>query len=110
VAPDRWQQVGYVGVDAGLVILADPCYLADGKGPLANWGAFCDRLDAAEYFAGGDGPDAWTYQVDEPGVTGVVVRSGYGDGRYPVYVRRDADGLPVAAMVVFDDERPEVAE
>ena len=104
----RWEAAGTCGVDAGLLMLCDPCYVLHRRreehagivvreGLLdpcfgATWSDFCDRL------------------VERPGVTqfqgqgwtSAVVISGFGgDGRYPVSIARDSRGLVVAVMVDF---------
>jgi len=81
--------VGYCDVDAGLIMIGDPCYASvDGKDDsesrhqIHDWNEFC----------------AWIHNDDEPFLFkaiphlagheggGVVVSSGFGDGSYPVYV------------------------
>lgn len=96
----KWERVGVVGVDAGLVWLGDPCYILHTKKPEAigkDWGDFARSLDR--------GADAqqMNYDKGHPGL-GVVVTSGYGDGTYPVEVRRLADGTIAEARIVFVGE------
>lgn len=99
------EQVGVMGVDAGLCWVGDPCYCvtpdADSH-PAKTWKEFCDKIGTAD-----------TMQFDfANGVKGlgVCVSTGYGDGCYPVYVRRAADGRIDSVEVVFIDEDREQAD
>ena len=98
-----WERVGVVGVDAGLIWLGDPCYVLHGEKPKAigrDWGDFVKKLDL------GLGNDAMQMNYDKghPGL-GVIVTSGYGDGEYPVEVRRLEDGTIAEVRVVFVREQ-----
>ena len=81
-----WQLVGNIGVDAGMIWLGDPCYLSDGKGPLQDWDAFCDKLQKMGRENGSP------RRVYDFGITGVAVSSGFGDGSYNVYVKYSNEG------------------
>lgn len=98
-----WERVGVVGVDAGLVWLGDPCYVLHGEKPKAigrDWGDFVKKLDLGL----GNDTMQMNYDKGHPGL-GVVVVSGYGDGTYPVEVRRAKDGTVAEVRVVFlEDE------
>ena len=103
-----FELAGYCGVDSGQILFTDPCYLDEWKGhhkelnidynddppqkkrPYSYEGACNATL--SEFKAG---------QLDE-GVTGVCVSSGYGDGNYPVYVRKNQEGRIVEAKIMFD--------
>lgn len=109
---DTWEKAGVIGVDAGLCWIGDPCYVLHreeqreqpdiGK----DWGEFCDRLRERE----SKNAAQWNYSPGHAGL-GVTVGTGYGDGSYPVYVRRNAEGRVMAVMVDFegtgDDEEGE---
>jgi hypothetical protein len=69
----KLKKVGNIGVDAGTVMVVDPCYMRDGAAP--------PLIDIKSIFA--DLEDAHTTQVGKG--LAVAVRSGYGDGVYPVY-------------------------
>lgn len=94
---DEWVEVGTIGVDAGLCWIGDPCYILH-KGKKfpkalgASWPEFCRKLD-------GDHTQ-FNYDIGHAGL-GVVVSTGYGDGEYPVYVRRDDEGSIAEVKVVF---------
>ena len=64
---------GYITVDAGLVQLGDPCYEVN-------------SMEEIEFDDEGDG----IYEVGEG--KAITVQTGYGDGVFPVYVRRDQRG------------------
>jgi hypothetical protein len=72
---EKWEQVGVVGVDAGCILLGDPSYWMSGKD--------YDKLIC----------NGWSeslqinYDLGHAG-KGVVVSSGFGDGCYPVYVKK----------------------
>lgn len=98
---DEWKYVGEVAVDAGLVMVGDPCYAKDKDHPIHKWSKFCDLVH-------GDHDNSATqlkFKHGGPGL-GVVVSSGYGDGVYPVYVKHDERGCVAEMKVVFvsDDE------
>lgn len=110
-----WERVGEIGVDAGLCWIGDPCYIIhpdDGmpKELGKDWGDFCDKLFAKET----DGAAQYNYDMGHAGL-GVTVNTGYGDGTYPVYVKRNAEGRIAEVKVVFigeddDDDEDRCAE
>jgi hypothetical protein len=79
----KWETVGVCGVDAGLIWLGDPCYIIGkdaNEQPVETWSDFCVAI------AGND-TKQFNYKGGHPGL-GVCVSSGYGDGEYPVQVKR----------------------
>ena len=98
----NWEKIGIFGVDAGLCWIGDPCYLSDGRGPMQNWDAFCKELDRHDKHPL-DRHDkhpgaAQFYQFDQ----GLAVHTGYGDGTYPVYVKRSKEGRILGMLISFD--------
>ena len=95
----NWQKVGVIGVDAGLCWLGDPCYILGDEAShrVRSWDRFCDELAEEER----DGVTQWQTELGRDGL-GVTVSTGYGDGEYPVFIRRNADGIISAVKVVFD--------
>jgi len=95
---DDWEQIGTIGVDAGLCWIGDPCYCVTpdcNSHPAQSWEEFCAAL--------GDGDTKqWHFAPGHAGL-GVSVRTGYGDGCYPVFVRRNKEGIITEAKVVFED-------
>jgi hypothetical protein len=105
-----WEEVGRIGVDAGLCWVGDPCYCvtpdAD-EHPAKDWKEFCSILHAGGFFKRGH--QQFSYQKGHPGL-GVTVRTGMGDGSYPVYIRRTENGEVAEVKVVFLQERQPWAE
>jgi len=93
----KWEEVGSIGVDAGIIWLGDPCYTFF-KPPTdvigKNWGEFCEKLEAIEEQKE-ENNDVYPF-----GFTGIAVSSGYGDGEYPVFIKRK-DGRIKEVKVVF---------
>lgn len=100
-----WEKVGEIGVDAGIVWLGDPCYiLHKSKKDLPasigkDWSDFCNKLGSAD-------TKSFPYAMGHEGL-GVVVSSGYGDGTYPVEIRRNSDGVIREVRIVFDQQEAE---
>jgi len=98
--------IGHVNVDAGMVMVGDPCYLT-------RWKINRDTMDIGE---GRPGPYTYTYEgacngsmnSDQGAELGngdaIVVRSGYGDGTYPAFVEytdgKDGWGRRVKCLIV----------
>lgn len=98
------EQVGHVYVDAGLIMVGDPCYTLPDEGShrdevAKDWGTFCEALNDTRKNGNADG----VYKPFGDG-TAVVVSSGYGDGTYPVFVKRDANGRIMKLVIDFGDE------
>jgi hypothetical protein len=102
--------IGYVGVDAGMLMITDPCYLNGWKDTEYDTG------EIGEYSYGGvcrttDDPNLQggqlKYELGHDGI-GVVFRSGLGDGYYPVYGHyAEVDGWGeriVKVEIVFVEE------
>jgi len=92
------EQIGVISVDAGLVMVGDPCYIlhtqqtpkAVGK----NWSEFCETLEGKKRL-----------QLDhDAGYTGLAVVEGNfgGDGLYPVFVEKDEQGITTKLTVKFN--------
>lgn len=100
-----WTKVGTIFVDAGCVMVGDPCYTqgADASSASESWSAFLEATwpdtfgpDAKEGVEMGDAVQA----LGKEGV-GIVVSSGYGDGEYPVYVQREYGRIKAMKVVFF---------
>lgn len=64
---DEFVKIGYIGVDAGMVVIADPSYITEDdvlNNIYRNTHEEGDKVDSRDF---------------------VAVRSGLGDGVYPVY-------------------------
>lgn len=107
---DEWEYIGSVGVDSGQLMLTDPCYLESEwkRGDVNNFGE--EHVGEFSY-SGASSTTLYTkemagelnYHLGHPGA-GVVFSSGYGDGSYPVYVKRDDSGLIAEMRVVMISE------
>jgi hypothetical protein len=88
-------------------MVGDPCYASfteDHSHPIHNWGKFCASLDEEpKYPTDQKYPTIkqLDYALGHKGL-GVVVSTGYGDGVYPVYVKRNAEGRITGLRVDFD--------
>lgn len=102
MAKGKWEKAGVIGVDAGLCWIGDPCYVFgdDASHQIVSWEEFCEKLKSKEK----DGVAQWQYDLGHDGL-GVSVSTGYGDGAYPVYVRRNSEGRIAEAKVVFIEGR-----
>ena len=106
-------QVGRVGVDAGMVMVGDPCYLDNfGKGSTDGFNyveaEITAQKKAKKYDFSYSGACAATLGDDSAGELGfasaVAVSSGYGDGVYPVFATYNNDGRIVKLEVIFEGE------
>ena len=73
----KTKQIGKVWVDSGTVMVCDPCYLeSNGRSSMVNVDddIFAKLADTSAIQVGG-----------ERSGLAVAVRSGHGDGHYPVY-------------------------
>lgn len=101
-------RIGFISVDAGIVMVGDPCYTLPDDGShrdyvAREWGAFCNATFSEPTNAEG-------YSEPLGDGIGLVVSSGYGDGRYPVYVERNAEGRVARLIVEFIDDEDDDEE
>ena len=97
---DSWEYIGTIGVDSGQMMLADPCYVkdfaddnSDAEGVMKLMEAMKDGSDNSFSYIGAcsqsNTPQQAGVLVNDIGAEmGVVCSSGFGDGGYPVYVKR----------------------
>lgn len=90
------EQVGYITVDAGLVQVGDPCYTSENQNHCNDWTKFCDKLFKNQK----EGVLKVNHEAGAPGKA-IVVNTAYGDGVYPVYVKRDDNGNILQLIVDF---------
>jgi hypothetical protein len=90
------EQIGFITVDAGLVQVGDPCYTSDGMNHAEDWSKFCDKLFK-------DQKDGVYLVKHEAGANGkaIIVSTAYGDGLYPVYIKRNKEGSILQLIVDF---------
>jgi hypothetical protein len=90
------KEIGFAGVDSGLLMIGDPCYFvgkkSDAQNRFADWSKFLEEHPTnpqMKYARGHDG-------------LGVAFQTTHGDGAYPVYVKTNEAGRPRFAIVVMD--------
>ena len=79
----EWEQVGIVGVDAGLMWLGDPCYIMGkdaSEQPAQTWEEFCSKIETMR------DAQQFNYKMGHAGL-GVVVSNFGGDGNFPVFIK-----------------------
>ena len=109
--------VGRVGVDAGMVMVGDPCYLDKFTDHEYDDAKVEAQKAKGKYDYSYSGACAATLGENSAGELGradaVAVSSGYGDGVYPVYAHYNHEGRIERLEVVFsgnDDEDVEEDE
>lgn len=99
--------IGTCGVDAGMLMLVDPCYVL-GKDAVAytdDWGQFLEA--SGMHTAEGQWPEHGIVPINRPETpghgraVGVVVHTGDGDGEYPVMAHFDEDGRIRKVVITF---------
>lgn len=98
--PYGFELAGEVWVDSGTLMIGDPCYL-DGGFDYEKWTA-----EEGDHMGRIPGPSDFA----DPGKGGTFAAyTAYGDGVYPVYVKRDRDGK-ITAMLVDTDPDEDLEE
>ena len=90
------KQIGICGVDAGLLMVGDPCYFwprepggeCAATESIPDWGDACDALHG---LPGKDTGMQLKFAMGHAGL-GVIVETTYGDGVYPVFLETTAKG------------------
>ena len=105
----EWELVGTLGVDSGQMMLCDPCYI---KRDFANeYGQTNQKgmtySSACDATLGNDGFGFLTHTNGAE--LAFACSSGYGDGIYPVYIKRDGGRIAEMKIVFIgmDDEDEE---
>jgi hypothetical protein len=109
---DNWFKIGEVGVDSGQLILTDPCYMKqwkdDGYHPEDapdgeySYSGVCKGTNKNQYVQ-------CQYTMGHNGIA-VAFSTGYGDGTYPVFAKRGAEGRIMEVKVLFDWEESDEDE
>ena len=91
--------IGFIGVDAGLCWIGDPCYVlpddSSEREVVKDWGEFCDVMQDQTHVS-------WSYTAGHEGL-GVCVSTG-GDGCYPVVADIGEDGSIRSVTITFEEE------
>ena len=98
-----FELAGHIGVDAGLCWIGDPCHIIhstdDNSVALGkDWGEFCDKTSDGRLDH--NGYQSFNYPAGHEGL-GVVTSTGWGDGTYPVYVKKNKEGRVVEVRIKF---------
>ena len=100
----EWVKAGTVYVDSGSILIGDPCYyIGDKKNKEQNWGGFVDRVYKDTFYETGI---ATAWSVGE----GIVCSTGYGDGEYNVFIKRDPRNRIAELKIVFIDPDGDAAD
>ena len=100
--------VGHIAVDAGICMVGDPCYVLKDEGEERypgigkTWGDFVNLLYEEDGTPANNMQLYFDKEKTNAGL-GVVVQSGYGDGYYPVYIRKNSEGRVIEVTVKFDE-------
>lgn len=96
--------IGHVGVDSGQLMVIDPCYV-DSEWVHGDFtdtsGSYRKASDLTKLSSRSHG--ILPFKLGHPGMAAVFA-SGYGDGLYPVYAHKNAEGRVVRVEIVMDDE------
>ena len=86
--------IGEVGVDSGMVMIIDPCYIKGIKSVHSNdnWKDFCEICSKSGIFETGE-----PFEIQG----GIVSSNHIGDGGFPVYGTFDNDGRVSKLEVLF---------
>ena len=101
----KWEHVGNCGVDAGMLMVGDPCYFigpnSDASKSYGNsWGTFMEMYHDREK---GQIKHQLNFALGHEGL-GVVAGTAYGDGTYPVYALKKQGTDRAYAMLVITGE------
>ena len=101
----RWQQIGICGIDAGMLLIHDPCYTLPKDKPEFTYDDCCKCGSKP----GGIDAMQLNYLRGHAGA-GVVVHSPHGDGTVVVWAKLDAKNRVRAVFLSFDGEIPPTDE
>jgi len=93
---NKLEHVGVCGVDAGLIWIGDPCYIAskDASHVFEDWPRFCDLIENDK------STQQFCYNNGFAGL-GVLIKNFGGDGVYPVFIRKNKHGEVTEAVIKF---------
>lgn len=93
-----WNTIGYLPVDAGCLMIVDPCYVLDDQDLMTE----ASNEDRHVYL--NEVATEWKGFKPIFKNLGMLVETGWGDGRYPVKIRYGHDNRVAEVKVVFDEE------
>lgn len=74
----KWETLGYIGVDAGTIMVVDPCYVV----PDDDWSDWCREFDSKGGFN-----ERYAHMDSD----GIAVLTAHGDGQYAVEAKYEND-------------------
>ena len=92
-------QVGKVAVDSGMIWIGDPCYVIHTepeesyKGLGKDWHEFCKLMGSKSH-------KQFAFKQGNSGL-GICVGGFGGDGKFPVFVEKDKNGLVKSVTIQF---------
>lgn len=93
----KYEEVGTVAVDSGMLWIGDPCYVKD---KLGNWKSVYTKVEKEQY----RGVTKFQHENGHEGL-GVCVGGFGGDGEYSVEVVRSVTGLIIEVRIVFSRDK-----
>jgi len=114
---DGWHKIGDVAVETGTIMLADPCFISNKAdiekkienlfvefyGTLLDHGLISDSTSYKEVIDIAKSNDALRIRFGEISLEGgavVAAKTGFGDGKYPVFAKVEWDPAFEAGRVV----------
>ena len=110
----EWELVGTCGVDSGQIIVVDPCYVIPDERDLDKFkesgdyndvdATYEELLKERDIHKSNNLTDAFKF--------GIVTNTGFGDGEYKVYIKKEAQGpwgvrVSELKIVFIEDEEEE---
>lgn len=100
-----FELAGHITVDSGQLLVCDPCYIEsdwkseefdeENKSDSFSYNGCCHATLSKKQHG------QLKFDKDHYGV-GVAFSSGYGDGTYPVFVRKNADRVIVEVRIIME--------
>ena len=94
------KHIGVCGVDAGMLMIVDPCYVVDRPIGKMDWGEFL-KLSGMQLPNGVWPEHGYVRDPVRSTALGVVVHTRYGDGEYPVIGYFDSEGRIAKIEIKF---------
>jgi hypothetical protein len=105
---EEYTKVGSIPVDSGQIMLVDPCYIKQDfeseydAVPGLNYAGACKQT-LGKGGCGGFGNEHCS-------TIAFATRTAYGDGNYPVYVKRAKDGRILSVRIDFEEPEDEIED
>lgn len=87
---NAWQKVGICCVDSGQLLIVDPCYL-----PLKDDAIYDEYCKEHNKFVN-------EIVISKPFGIGVITSTGYGDGGYEVFIKKEKNRVKEIKIVFFE--------